>query len=115
MEHRFRKTNLDIKSLPVLISEAFDRYQATLKEYYERKAKANMIYPNPYMIGRSNYKNIEGKKATAHRTEQIEFEKVKYAEKKLKTAIKNYIMSQNLKASKKLDFDKENLNQHIRD
>ncbi|MFW9877691.1 MAG: hypothetical protein ACFFG0_31780 [Candidatus Thorarchaeota archaeon] len=114
MEQKFKDANLDINSLPALIKEAFDRYQTALKEYYERKAKANIIYPNPYMTGRSNYKNIEGKKAKAHRTEQIGIEKVKYAEKKLKTAIKNYIMSQDLKTSKRLDFEKENLNHRIR-
>jgi len=114
IEIELKKANLDINCLPALIKESFDRYQARLKEYYERKARANLIYPNPEMTGKSNYKNLEGKKAKAHRTEQIGIEKVKYAEKKLKTVIKNYIVSQNLNTSRKLDFDKENLNQHIR-
>ena len=115
LEIEMKKANLDINNLPALVKEVFNKYQSTLQEYYERKGKANMIYPNPYMTGRSNYKNIEGKKAKAQRTEQIGIEKVEYAEKKLKSVIKNCKNSQMLKSSKKLSFEDENLNQQIRE
>jgi len=112
-EQRFKNINLDITQLPALIKEAFTRFQNSLKEYYERKAKANMIYPNPYMTGRSNYKNIEGKKARAGRTEKIGIEKVEFAEKKLKSTLKNYSQSQEILNSLDINFTTENLNQEI--
>lgn len=114
LEYEMEKTNLDINNLPALVKEALDKYQSKLKEYYERRARANLIYPNPEMTGKSNYKNMQGKKAKANRTEKIGIEKVEYAEKRLKITIKNYVKSQNLKSSNKLSFEDENLNQEIR-
>jgi hypothetical protein len=60
LEIEMGKTNLDINNLPALVKEAFNKYQSKLKEYYERKAKANIIYPNPEMTGKTNYRNLQG-------------------------------------------------------
>ena len=113
-EQSFKDVSLDIERLPAIIKESFDRYQDALKEYYERKARANMIFPNPYMTGRSNYTNIEGKRARAGRTEKIGLEKLVHAEKKLKSTLKNYLNHKKLATSKDIDFSAENLNELIR-
>lgn len=105
--------NLNLNQLPPLISEAFEYYLKALKESYERKAQANMQFPNPEMTGKSGYKNIEGKRQKSQRTEKFGIEKLENAEKRLEARIKAYKKQLIINTPIEIDFAKENLNKAI--
>ena len=72
-------------------------------------ASANMIFPNPYMTGRSGYKNIAGKRQKSQRTEEIGIKKLDNAEKRLEARIKAYKKQLIINTPIEIDFAKENL------
>ena len=72
-----------------------------------------MIFPNPYMTGRSGYKNIDRKRQKSHRTEQIGHEKLEKAEKRLNAQIKTYKKQLIISTPIEINFTKENLNKAI--
>ena len=105
--------NLDLNQLPPLISEAFEYYLKALREFYERIASANIIFPNPFMTGRSGYKNIDRKRKRSQRTEKIGIEKLEKAEKRLEARIKAYKKQLIINTPIEINFTKENLNKEI--
>jgi hypothetical protein len=74
-----------------------------------------MQFPNPYMTGRSGYKNIDKKSQKSHRTDQIGIKKLEKAEKRLQVQIDKYKKQLIVSTPIKIDFTNENLNDEIAD
>ena len=66
-----------------------------------------MQFPNPEMTGKSGYKNMDGKRQKAHRTELIGIEKLENAESRLKARIKAYKKQIILNTPIEINFTKE--------
>ncbi len=106
--------NIDtLNKLPATLREKFDQYQKKLREYYERMARANAVYPNPYVTGRSGYKNMDYKREKANRLEKRAMEDIEKASERMERALKEHLNRQFKRAPKPIDFVAENLNKEI--
>jgi hypothetical protein len=85
------KTGLAYEKWPPVVFEAFKRCLAALKEYQQRKASANVRAPNPWVVGRSGYKNMKGRMEKANRTREIGYERWTKALKNLEKELDRYI------------------------
>ncbi|TFG03071.1 MAG: hypothetical protein EU540_00310 [Promethearchaeota archaeon] len=90
-----------------------NKYQKVLIEFFQKKASANSIYPNPAVTGTSGYKNMDYKRNKANRIERNAWEKYEYAKNKLGKAINLYLSRKIQNTPKTIDFTAENLNQEI--